>query len=88
MEAKFKSIEMPHESIVYYEDSKGITHTAKTIASLLHMTKEEYTKLAFEHRAIYNNYMEITFSNIHDACLFAEYLNDVYMVSLKLRGLM
>lgn len=72
------------EYYIYFCEGKGsIIMRDPVIAKLLDMTLEEYEKLALSYGAN-NRSSGLVFKNKNDAQKFADYLNDKYLVILKL----
>lgn len=71
---------------VYFNKGDNTIHVNdNSMAELLDMTLKEYTTLTLSYGTIYMC-NELVFTNSSDAQKFADYLNDKYLVILKLSG--
>lgn len=88
MAYKFNILDTMHNNTVTvcFNHPDSMIFLDEAMANLLDISIEEYTKIALRYQAIYNEHQELVFTNMHDAYLFADYLNETYLIVLKLRG--
>lgn len=91
IDKKFYAINEIHKKrdtgIVYFNKGYGFfAITNKEIANLLDLTLENYIKLMLSYGAFKDDYGDYIFHSVDKAKAFANYLNDQYLVILKLSG--